>query len=55
MKKDPSSPVSGSDYQWAEFKPDGSATFSTGKKGDGCIFCHSGSTNRDLVGTFDLH
>ena len=55
MKKDPSSSVSGSGYQWAEFKPDGSATFSTGKKGDACISCHSGSTNRDLVRTFDLH
>ena len=55
MKKDPSSSVSGSGYQWAEFKTDGSASFSTGKKGDGCISCHSGSTNRDLVRTFDLH
>ncbi len=55
MKKDPSSSVSGSGYQWAEFKTDGTASFSTGKKGDGCISCHSGSTNRDLVRTFDLH
>ena len=55
MKKDPSSSVSGSGYQWAEFKTDGSASFSTGKKGDGCISCHSSSTNRDLVRTFDLH
>ena len=55
MKKDPSSSVSVSGYQWAEIKPDGSATFSTGKKGNGCISCHSGSGNRDLVRTFDLH
>ena len=55
MKKDPSSSVSGSGYQWAEFKPDGTTSFSTGKKGDGCISCHSGSANRDLVKTFDLH
>ena len=55
MKKDPSSSVSGSGYQWAEFKTDGSASFSTGKKGAGCISCHSGSGNRDLVRTFDLH
>ena len=55
MKKDPSSSVSGSGYQWAEFTPDGGATFSTGKKGNGCISCHSGSGNRDLVRTFDLH
>ncbi len=55
MKKEPTSSVSGSGYQWAEFKPDGNVTFSTGKKGDGCISCHSGSGNRDLVLTFDLH
>ena len=55
MKKDPSSSVSGSGYQWAEFKTDGTALFSTEKKGDGCISCHSGSSNRDLVRTFDLH
>ena len=55
MKKDPSSAVSGSGYQWAEIKPDGSVAFSTGKKGDGCISCHSGSANRDFIRTFDLH
>jgi len=55
MKKDPSSSVSGSGYQWAEFKPDGSVVFSSGKKGDGCISCHSAAGNRDLVRTFDLH
>ena len=55
MKKDFSSSVSGSGYQWAEFKPDGTASFSTGSKGEGCISCHSGSANRDLVRTFDLH
>ena len=55
MKKDPSSSNAGNGYVWAEYKPDGTATFSTAKKGDGCISCHSGSTNRDLVRTFDLH
>ncbi|CAN5622079.1 hypothetical protein BH11BAC1_BH11BAC1_13030 [soil metagenome] len=55
MKKDPSSSVSGSGYEWAEFKTDGTASFSTEKKGDGCISCHSGSLNRDLARTFDLH
>ena len=55
MKKDPSSSVSGSGYQWAELKTDGTASFSTGKKGDGCISCHSGANNRDLIRTFDLH
>jgi hypothetical protein len=55
MKKDPSSPVSGSGYVWAEFKPDGSTAFSSVKKGNGCISCHSGNPNRDLVLSFDLH
>jgi len=55
MKKDPSSSVSVSGYQWAEFKPDGSTFFSTKKKGNGCISCHSSSPNRDLVRTVDLH
>ncbi len=55
MKKNPSSPVAGSGYEWAEFSPDGSVTFSTEKKGNGCISCHSGNPNRDLVLTFDLH
>ncbi len=55
MKKDASNSSAGSGYLWAEFKPDGSTTFSISKKGDGCISCHSNSTNRDLVRTFDLH
>ena len=55
MKKDPSSPVAGNGYEWAEFTPDGNAAFSTEKKGNGCISCHSGNPNRDLVLTFDLH
>ncbi|CAN5537748.1 hypothetical protein BH11BAC2_BH11BAC2_03070 [soil metagenome] len=55
MKKDPSSSVAGNGYEWAEFNPDGSNTFTTGNKGVGCISCHSGAGNRDLVRTFDLH
>ncbi|OFX48916.1 MAG: hypothetical protein A2046_08015 [Bacteroidetes bacterium GWA2_30_7] len=55
MKKDPSNGNAGSGWVWAEFKTDGSAAFSTSKKGDGCISCHSGSPNRDLTKTFDLH
>ena len=54
MKKDPANAVSGSGFHWAEFKVDGSASFSTGKKGDGCIGCHSNSSNRDLIRIFDL-
>jgi len=55
MKKDPSNGNAGSGWVWAELHTDGSASFSTGKKGDGCISCHSGSPNRDLTRTFDLH
>lgn len=55
MKKDPSNSNAGSGWVWAEFNPDGSTAFSTGKKGDGCISCHSGTPNRDLTRTFDLH
>ena len=55
MKKDPSNGNAGSGWVWAEFKTDGSAAFSTSKKGDGCISCHSNNPNRDLTRTFDLH
>lgn len=55
MKKDPSNDNAGNGWVWAEFNPDGSAAFSVVKKGDGCISCHSGTPNRDLTRTFDLH
>ena len=55
MKKNPTSPLAGSGYEWSEFTPDGNVTFSSDKKGNGCISCHSGNPNRDLVLTFDLH
>jgi len=55
MKKDPSNENAGSGWVWAEFKTDGAASFSTGKKGNGCISCHGGLPNRDLTRTFDLH
>jgi Cytochrome P460 len=55
MKKDPSNENAGSGWLWAEYKPDGSTAFSAKRKGDGCISCHSGSPQRDLVRTFDLH
>jgi hypothetical protein len=55
MKKDPSNGNAGNGWVWAELNTDGSTEFSTGKKGDGCISCHSGSPNRDLTRTFDLH
>ena len=55
MKKDPSNENAGSGWLWAELNTDGSTEFSTGKKGDGCVSCHSNTPNRDLTRTFDLH
>ena len=55
MKKDPSNSSSGSGWLWAEYETDGTAKFSVSKRGNGCISCHSGTPNRDLVRTFDLH
>ena len=55
MKKDPSNKNAGSSWVWAEYKTDGSVAFSADKKGNGCIGCHSGSPNRDLIRAFDLH
>jgi len=55
MKKDPSNENAGSGWLWAELNTDGSTQHSVGKKGDGCVSCHSNSPNRDLSRTFDLH
>ncbi|HRC33281.1 MAG TPA: cytochrome P460 family protein [Bacteroidia bacterium] len=55
MKKDASNANAGSGWVWAEFKPDGTVTYSAANKGSGCIGCHSGTPNRDLIRTFDLH
>lgn len=55
MKKDPSNEFSGNGWVWAEYKPDGTVLFTTANKGNGCISCHSGTPNRDLTRTFDLH
>lgn len=55
MKKSPGDNNAGSGWVWAEYEPGGSVVFSAGKRGDGCISCHSGTPNRDLVRTFDLH
>ena len=55
MKKDPSSPLAGNGWLWAELGTDGAVDFSAGKMGDGCISCHSSGLQRDLVRVFDLH
>lgn len=55
MKKDPSNKNAGNGWLWAEYETDGSTVFSISKKGSSCTSCHSGSPNRDLTRTFDLH
>ena len=55
MKKDPSNGNAGNGWVWAELNTDGSTAFSAGRKGNGCISCHSISPNRDLTRTFNLH
>lgn len=55
MKKDPSNINAASSWVWAEFNTDGSARYTSANKGAACINCHSGSPNRDLTRTFDLH
>lgn len=54
MEKTSSNSASGNGYLWAEFDQDGKAVFSTSKKGNGCISCHSNSGNRDLARLFEL-
>lgn len=55
MKKDPSNSNAGSGWLWAEYEPGGSVAYSVARNGEGCISCHSGTPNRDLTRTFDLH
>jgi len=55
MKKSASSSYSGNGWIWAEIKPDGKALVSAESRGKSCISCHSGTPNRDLVRTYDLH
>jgi hypothetical protein len=55
MKKLPGDPNAGSGWLWAEYQLDGVPLISIESKGSGCVNCHSGTPNRDLVRTFDLH
>lgn len=54
MKKEDSK-FSASGWLWAEYEPDGKTIYSVGKKGKDCVSCHSGSPDRDLTRSFDLH
>jgi Cytochrome P460 len=55
MKKEPSNAAAGNGWIWAEYGADGKVLFGVDKKGNGCIACHSGAGNQDLVLTFNLH
>jgi len=55
MMKFPSHNKSASGWLWAEYGPSGKVVYALKKKGSTCTSCHGGSTNRDLVRSFDLH
>lgn len=55
MLKKPSSSNAGAGWLWNEFEPNGDIVISISDKGDACISCHRGNTNRDLTNSFDLH
>ncbi len=55
MLKNTESANAGSGWLWSEFEPNGDLVISISDKGDACISCHRGNTNRDLTNSFDLH
>lgn len=55
MLKNPGSSLSNLGWVWNEFKPDGSVVIGASDKGDACVGCHRGNTNRDFTNSFDLH
>ncbi len=55
MYKIPKASNAGSGWVWAEYKPSGTVQAGAGLNGSKCVNCHSGSKQRDLVKTFDLH
>ena len=55
MKKDADSKFSANGWLWSEYEPDGKVKYSITEKGKSCTSCHSGSPNRDLTRSFDLH
>jgi hypothetical protein len=46
---------SGDGWIWSEQSADGNVIYSSAKKGDQCVQCHSQGVNSDLVRTFALH
>lgn len=55
MQKKPSSSLSNQGWLWNEFEPNGDLIISVSDKGDACVGCHRGNTNRDFTNSFDLH
>ena len=55
MKKTLSDDNTGNGWLWNEIEPNGTVVFSVGKRGNGCISCHSQIPNRDLIRVFDEH
>jgi hypothetical protein len=55
MKKDPSNANASNGWVWGEFNTDGTTAYSVSNNGAACVSCHSGTPNRDLTRTFDLH
>jgi hypothetical protein len=55
MKKSPTDPNAVNGWLWGGYLIDGQTTISITEKGSHCVDCHSGTPNRDLVRTFDLH
>lgn len=45
----------GSGWIWSEIKSNGNVGYSSSRKGDQCVNCHSSNVNSDLVRTFGLH
>lgn len=55
MKKSPSDPNATNGWVWGGYLTDSQILVSINEKGSRCVDCHSGTPNRDLVRTFDLH
>ena len=55
MQNKPSSSLSNQGWLWNEFEPNGDLIISVSDKGDACVGCLRGNTNRDFTNSFDLH
>lgn len=55
IKKSPTDVNASNGWLWGVYALDGVAAVTIENKGSQCVNCHSGTPNRDLVRTFDLH